>query len=94
MSQNGNVAPRDEGHEATFRVPALAPQDTRQIEIFVPLCYAGIGPAPCGDEAYCLTRNQPMCGGHCLVEPGSPEGRAYLRAHNVMVGPKREVDRG
>lgn len=89
MPSNGNVAPRDEGHEATFRVPALAPQSTRQVEIYVPLCYAGVGDGPCGDEAYCLSREQPMCGGHCLVEPGSPEGQAYLRDHATAVGPHR-----
>ena len=33
----------------------------------VPLCYQGVGNGPCGVEAACLDRKQPMCGGHAEV---------------------------
>src|SRR5688572_19109891 len=65
-------------------------QNTSSVLISIPLCYDGIGPGPCGDEAYCLTRNQPMCGGHTAVELDSLEGREYARNRTHLVGAQRD----
>jgi hypothetical protein len=92
MSQETKNASRIESLEAPQTSSRSCTQNSSSVLIYIPLCYNGIGPGPCGDEAYCLTRNQPMCGGHTAVELDSPEGREYARNRTHLVGAQRDWD--
>lgn len=76
MSENQN-APRDQRGASTKSKNQTASQDTAQDEILIPLCYQGQRPNPCGDEAYCLSRSQPMCGGHFSTPADSTAALLY-----------------